>query len=57
MRRREFLAMAGATLATGISTQASSQAQAWDEACVEMPVASVAPAIARNSRRRMQNLP
>jgi putative tricarboxylic transport membrane protein len=36
MRRREFLAMAGATLATGISTQASSQAQAWPERTVKV---------------------
>src|SRR6185436_5973811 len=36
MRRREFLAMAGATLATGISTPASSQAQAWPERTVKV---------------------
>jgi tripartite-type tricarboxylate transporter receptor subunit TctC len=36
MRRREFLAMAGATLATGISTQAASQAQAWPERTVKL---------------------
>jgi len=36
MRRREFLAMAGATLATGFSTQASSQAQGWPERTVKL---------------------
>ena len=36
MRRREFLAMAGATLATGFSTQASSQAQTWPERTVKL---------------------
>src|SRR6185436_603332 len=36
MRRREFLAMAGATLATGIPTQAASQAQTWPERTVKV---------------------
>ncbi len=36
MRRREFLGLAGATLATGFSTQASSQAPAWPERTVKL---------------------
>ena len=36
MRRREFLALAGATLAAGLSTQASSQAQNWPERTVKL---------------------
>jgi tripartite-type tricarboxylate transporter receptor subunit TctC len=36
MRRREFLSLAGATLAAGFSTQAASQAQSWPEKPVKL---------------------
>jgi tripartite-type tricarboxylate transporter receptor subunit TctC len=36
MRRREFLGLAGATLAAGFSTQAASQAQSWPEKPVKL---------------------
>jgi tripartite-type tricarboxylate transporter receptor subunit TctC len=36
MRRREFLVMAGATLAADFSTQASAQAQTWPERTVKL---------------------
>jgi tripartite-type tricarboxylate transporter receptor subunit TctC len=38
MRRRAFLALAGATLAAGLPTQASSQAQNWPERTVKLIV-------------------
>ena len=36
MHRREFLALAGATLAAGVSTQAAAQAQAWPDKPVKL---------------------
>jgi tripartite-type tricarboxylate transporter receptor subunit TctC len=36
MHRREFLALAGATLAAGVSTQAAAQAQGWPEKPVKL---------------------
>ena len=36
MHRREFLALAGATLAAGVSTRAWSQAQSWPERPVKL---------------------
>ena len=36
MHRREFLAMAGATLAAGVSTQAAAQAQGWPDKPVKL---------------------
>ncbi len=36
MRRREFLALVGTTLAAGFPTQATSQAQAWPERTVKL---------------------
>jgi hypothetical protein len=36
MHRREFLGLAGATLATGFSTQARSQAQSWPSKPVKL---------------------
>jgi tripartite-type tricarboxylate transporter receptor subunit TctC len=36
MHRREFLALAGATLAAGFSTRASAQAQSWPERTVKL---------------------
>ena len=36
MRRREFLGLAGATLAAGFSTQAAAQAQNWPDKPVKL---------------------
>jgi tripartite-type tricarboxylate transporter receptor subunit TctC len=36
MHRREFLALAGATLAAGVSTQAAAQAQSWPDKPVKL---------------------
>ena len=36
MRRRDFLALAGAALAAGFSTEASAQAQSWPERAVKL---------------------
>src|SRR5207237_724533 len=36
MHRREFLALAGATLAAGVSTQAAAQAQSWPDTPVKL---------------------
>ena len=36
MHRREFLALAGATLAAGFSTQAAAQAQSWPDKPVKL---------------------